>query len=166
MNRNKLIFLCSFILISFALATAPVQAGIRGGSGMGGGGFHGGGFHGHDFGHHHFRHHFNDFVFFDFGFPFYPYPFYYPYSSYYPYPYYSYDPYGYYGSAIYQGYGGGASVVVEVQRRLAAAGYYRGEIDGVVGSGTRRAIRSYERSHGLPVDGSLSRRFLATMGLA
>ena len=95
-----------------------------------------------------------------------PYPFYYPYSSYYPYPYYSYDPYGYYGSSIYQGYGGGASIVVHVQRRLAAEGYYHGAIDGVIGSGTRRAIRTYERSHGLPVDGVLSRRFLATMGLA
>src|SRR5438270_13555730 len=136
MKWNKLIILSSVALGMFAISTARAQGHMHGGApGMGGHvapGMAGGGFHGHDFGGHHFHHHFNDFVFFDFGFPFYGYPFYYPYSFYYPYPY-----YGYYGSAIYQGYGGGASIVVEVQRRLAAAGYYRGEIDGVDGSVTR-----------------------------
>ncbi|HEV2097161.1 MAG TPA: peptidoglycan-binding domain-containing protein [Chthoniobacterales bacterium] len=99
-------------------------------------------------------HRFNNFVFFDFGSPFF-----------YPYPYYDYYPYGYYAPPVYQGYSGGVSVIVQVQRRLASAGYYRGAIDGVIGSGTRRAIRSYERSHGLPADGALSERFLATMRL-
>src|SRR5438132_10448820 len=85
---------------------------------------------------------FNEIIIFDnFGFPFFP--FYYPYP-YYPYPYGSYYPYG----------GGvNVSVVVQVQRRLASAGYYSGPIDGVMGRGTRRAIRVFERSHGLPVDG-------------
>src|SRR6266849_8962757 len=87
-------------------------------------------------------HRFNEIIVFDnFGFPFFP--FYYPYP-YYPYPYGSYYPYG----------GGvNVSVVVQVQRRLASAGYYSGPIDGVVGRGTRRAIRAFERTHGLPVDG-------------
>ena len=101
------------------------------------------------------RHRFNEIIIFDnFGFPFFP--FYYPYP-YYPYP---------YGS--YYSYGGGVnvSVVVQVQRRLASAGYYSGAIDGVMGRGTRRAIRAFERSHGLPVDGAIHRRLLATMGLA
>ena len=98
---------------------------------------------------------FNDFVFFDnFGFPFFP--FYYPYPYYYP-----------YGYGAYQGgYGVNGSMVVQVQRRLASAGYYSGPIDGVIGRGTRRAIRSFERSHGLPVDGAIHRRLLTTMGLA
>jgi hypothetical protein len=100
-------------------------------------------------------HRFNEIIIFDnFGFPFFP--FYYPYP-YYPYPYGSYYPYG----------GGvNVSVVVQVQRRLASAGYYSGPIDGVMGRGTRRAIRAFERSHGLPVDGTIHRRLLATMGLA
>ena len=100
---------------------------------------------------------FNEIIVFDnFGFPFFPF--------YYPYPYY---PYGY-GGYGYQsgGYGVNGSLVVQVQRRLASAGYYSGPIDGVVGSGTRRAIRAYERSHGLPIDGTIHRRLLATMGLA
>jgi hypothetical protein len=105
---------------------------------------------------------FNEIIVFDnFGFPFFP--FYYPYP-YYPYPYGAYDPYGY---GAYQGGSGvNGSLVVQVQRRLASAGYYSGPIDGVVGSRTRRAIRAFERSHGLPVDGVIHRRLLATMGLA
>jgi hypothetical protein len=105
---------------------------------------------------------FNEIIVFDnFGFPFFP--FYYPYP-YYPYPYGAYDPYGY--GAYQGGYGVNGSLVVQVQRRLASAGYYSGPIDGVVGSRTRRAIRAFERSHGLPVDGAIHRRLLATMGLA
>ena len=104
----------------------------------------------------------------NFAFPFFAsFPFYYPYP--YPYPYYGY-PYGAYGSygygADYGGYGASGSLVVQVQRRLATAGYYSGSIDGVIGSGTRRAIRAFERSHGLPVDGAIHRRLLAAMGLA
>jgi hypothetical protein len=106
------------------------------------------------------------------------------YSSYYGgYPYgsygYGYSPYGYgysnnyyYGSSypsysgrtVYRGYNG--SVVARVQERLARAGYYRGSIDGVMGPRTRYAIRVYERRHGLPADGIIDRRLLATMGIA
>jgi hypothetical protein len=86
----------------------------------------------------HFRRfHDRTFIFFDtFGFPFfYPYPYY----GYYPYDY-GYNDYGYdYGYTV-----------VEVQRRLARAGYYRGPIDGIMGPRTRRAIRAYERDHNMP----------------
>jgi len=95
-------------------------------------------------------HRFDEIIVFDnFGFPFFPFYYPYPYGSYYP-------------------YGGGVnvSVVVQVQRRLASAGFYSGPIDGVMGRGTRRGIRAFERSHGLPVDGTIHRRLLATMGLA
>ena len=106
-------------------------------------------------------HRFNEIIVFDnFGFPFFP--FYYPYP-YYPYPYGDYDSYGY---GAQGGYGVNGSLVVQVQRRLASGGYYSGPIDGVMGSGTRRAIRAYERSRGLPVDGTIHRRLLAAMGLA
>jgi len=108
---------------------------------------------------HRFHNRFNNrtFVFIDsFGFPFfYPYP--YPYYGYYPYG------YGYYG---YNDYGyGGASRVVEVQRRLARAGYYHGPIDGIMGPRTRRAIRAYERDHNMPAYGVIDRQLMTTMGL-
>jgi len=122
-----------------------------------------------------------------FGFPFYGgfYPGYYPYGGYgggyYPYG-------GYYGSDYqydgYQGYQGqgyydtgnvyrsralgdrDAGLVARVQQRLARAGLYRGPIDGVLGDRTRYAIRVYERSHGLPADGRIDPRLLATMGIS
>jgi len=98
-----------------------------------------------------FHHHnFNDIIVFDnFGFPFFP--FYYPYP-YYPYGYgyqSGYDPYGYGGGYGYQGGYGNGSSVVQVQQRLARAGYYHGAIDGIMGPATRRAIRAYERDHNM-----------------
>jgi hypothetical protein len=106
--------------------------------------------------HRHFRSH----VFFDVGFG-------YPFG--YGYPYYGYYPYGYYGGpqeTVYQAATVDRSTVIAVQRRLARNGYYRGAIDGVIGDGTRNAIRSYERAHGLRVDGYIDPQLLATMGLA
>lgn len=70
-----------------------------------------------------------------------------------------------YGSG-YANYNGGGSVVVRVQQRLARAGYYRGSIDGVIGGGTRSAIRAYERAHGLRVDGRIDDRLLSSLGIA
>ena len=97
---------------------------------------------------HHFRHFRNRrFVFIDaFGFPvFYPYDY-----SYYPYDYYGYNDNGY----------SNVQLVVEVQRRLAGAGYYHGAIDGILGPQTLRAIRAYERDHNVPAYGVIDRQFL------
>jgi hypothetical protein len=91
----------------------------------------------------------------------------------YGYPYYGSYPYGY-------GYGyysprttyyaetriNDDATVAAVQRRLARGGYYHGSIDGVIGNGTRTAIRAYERNNGLPVDGEIDRQLLRTLGLA
>lgn len=107
------------------------------------------------------------------GYPYYGGSYYggYPYGSYgsgYPYGYGA----SYYGSAypsyynrsVGRSYSG--STVTRVQERLARSGYYRGPIDGVMGPRTRYAIRVYERRHGLPADGIIDRRLLATMGIA
>jgi hypothetical protein len=103
---------------------------------------------------HHHRSSGDQFIFLGgFGFPFFGYPYYgyYPYGYGYGYPY----GYDYYGGYVYgygdqgYGYGGrnrGGSSVVQLQRRLARAGYYHGAIDGIMGPETRRAIRAYERS--------------------
>jgi len=42
---------------------------------------------------------------------------------------------------------------IELQRLLYDKGFYKGEIDGNPGRGTRAAIRSYQQAVGLPVDG-------------
>jgi len=101
------------------------------------------------------RFHNRTFIFFDtFGFPiFYPYPYY---GYYYPYDYYDSQNYGY--DRRY--------TVVEVQRRLARAGYYHGPIDGILGPQTRRAIRNYERDHNTPAYGVIDGRFSKMLGLA
>jgi peptidoglycan hydrolase-like protein with peptidoglycan-binding domain len=52
-----------------------------------------------------------------------------------------------------------------VQTRLRRAGYYRGPVDGVWGSGTRVALERFQREHRLPVTGAPSRDTLAALGL-
>ncbi|MEO8439442.1 MAG: peptidoglycan-binding protein [Spartobacteria bacterium] len=114
---------------------------------------------------------------FGYGYPYYyGYPYSYGYGSPYGYPvggaYYSYDPRGIYQGRIANpqqstndGGGKDLSMAARVQRQLAEAGYYRGAIDGIVGDGTRRAIRNFERDNGLPVDGQIDNQLLATMGI-
>ena len=55
------------------------------------------------------------------------------------------------------------SVVLEVQRRLAREGYYRGTLDGAMGSRTYYAIRAYKRAHGLRADGEINSQLLASL---
>jgi hypothetical protein len=116
-------------------------------------------------------------VIFDFGFyPWWPYgyPYYYAYD-YYAYPY-NYDP-EYYDSGVYQGEEyydqngyessdqNADSTVAATQDQLARQGYYRGELDGVFGSETRRAIMRYQTDHGLRVTGRLNLDTLHALGL-
>jgi len=48
--------------------------------------------------------------------------------------------------------------VLEAQRRLRDLGHYRGTIDGLLGPGTRAAIRTFERDRGLPETSELAGR--------
>lgn len=127
---------------------------------------------------HHCRFINGSWVIFDFGF--YPWwPYWYPYD-YYPYDYYpysySYDP-GYYDSGVDQGeeyydqngYDSSDqntdSTTAAAQEQLARQGYYRGEIDNVLGPETRRAIARYQSNHGLRVTGNLTTDTLQALGL-
>ena len=109
---------------------------------------------------------------------FYPYDYWYPYgygygyygSAYYPY---DYDP-GVYesGATDYDGQGAygssdqtADSTVAAVQEQLARQGYYRGEIDGIFGTETRRAIVRYQSDHGLRETGNLNADTLRALGL-
>jgi hypothetical protein len=166
-------------LLIFAL---PVQAQSnqhRGGNSYPGNTHHDGGwYHNGGYYHHHYYYGGSRVNFYfggAFGYPFFGYPFGgYPYYGYgpwgygYGYPtgaYYTYDPRGIYQGRVVSGAGAGShSVAVQVQQQLAAAGYYHGEIDGIIGAGTRRAIRNYERDNNLPVDGRIDDQLLASMG--
>ena len=109
---------------------------------------------------------------------FYPYDYWYPYGyayGYYGSPYYPYD----YDAGVYEGDGAdyssqGAyrssvsyadSTVAAVQEQLAQQGYYRGEIDGVFGAETRRAVVRYQSDRGLHVTGNLNADTLRALGL-
>ena len=108
---------------------------------------------------------------------FYPYDYSYPYG--YPYDEYAYDYYpSGYNAGAYEGdadyYSPGAydssdqstdSTVAAAQEQLARQGYYRGEIDGVFGPETRRAIVRYQSDHGLRATGRLSTDTLHALGL-
>jgi uncharacterized protein (TIGR02594 family) len=49
--------------------------------------------------------------------------------------------------------GSRGSAVIDLQRRLAAAGFSTGAADGVFGPLTDTAVRSFQRAHGLGIDG-------------
>ena len=51
----------------------------------------------------------------------------------------------------------------EVQRHLAEAGYYDGEIDGKIGPASRDAIRAFQNGRGLAADGFAGVQLLETL---
>jgi hypothetical protein len=108
----------------------------------------------------HFFHHHNRFFFgFDFvafGFPYWWYP-----DYYYGYPY-DYASYDYSPVYDYRYWYGLASAV---QTELARRGYYHGPIDGLMGSGSREAIRSFQKAEGLPVTGLINPQLLRALKL-
>jgi hypothetical protein len=52
---------------------------------------------------------------------------------------------------------------VDTQEALLALGYAIGDIDGVIGSKTRQAIREFQKSQGLKADGQVSVKLVETM---
>ena len=52
------------------------------------------------------------------------------------------------------------SLVARVQIALAAAGYYPGPADGIIGPRVRRAIRAFQTAQKIPVTGELSAELL------
>ena len=56
-------------------------------------------------------------------------------------------------------------VIANAQAALQAQGYYRGEIDGVLGPLTRAAVADYQRDHGLYITSAIDRSTLSSLGL-
>lgn len=57
------------------------------------------------------------------------------------------------------------ATVTEIQTRLKAWGYYTGSVDGTYGSQTEKAVRYFQQSNGLSVDGQAGPETLAALGL-
>lgn len=61
--------------------------------------------------------------------------------------------------------GSTGSVVTQIQTKLKQWGYYSGEADGVFGSATEAAIKSFQKKNGLTVDGLAGPSTLAALGI-
>ena len=57
-------------------------------------------------------------------------------------------------------------VEVAVQAQLKKLGYYGGEVDGVVGPGTQKAIAKYQAAEGLAVTGTITPALLKSLGIS
>ncbi len=56
-------------------------------------------------------------------------------------------------------------VIANVQAELQQQGYYRGEVDGLVGPLTRDAISDYQRDHGLYITSAIDQPTLQSLGM-
>ena len=56
-------------------------------------------------------------------------------------------------------------MVVRVQAALMRLGYYAGDIDGLLGPTTRVALKSFQRSKGLPQTGRMDLETLSSLGI-
>ena len=66
-------------------------------------------------------------------------------------------------AVLRQGSQGGE--VKEVQRRLKQWGYYTGAVDGIFGSGTKKAVISFQKKNGLTADGVVGKATYAALGM-
>ncbi len=55
--------------------------------------------------------------------------------------------------------------VKEVQRRLKLWGYYSGNVDGIFGSGTKKAVIAFQKKNGLTADGVVGKATYKALGM-
>ena len=62
-------------------------------------------------------------------------------------------------------FGSRSDEVVQIQTKLKRWGYYSGEIDGIFGSATKKAVISFQKKNGLVTDGIAGKKTLEAMGI-
>lgn len=62
--------------------------------------------------------------------------------------------------------GSSGSVVRQIQTNLKNWGYYSGDIDGIYGSRTEAAVKSFQQRNGLTADGMAGPQTLAALGIS
>ncbi len=63
-------------------------------------------------------------------------------------------------------FGSHSDEVIQIQTKLKRWGYYDGEIDGIFGSGTKKAVILFQKKNGLVADGIAGSKTLAAMGIS
>ena len=61
--------------------------------------------------------------------------------------------------------GASGATVTEIQTRLTIWGYYSGEVDGMFGSATEKAVKYFQQKNGLTADGVVGAQTLAALGI-
>lgn len=62
-------------------------------------------------------------------------------------------------------YGSRGDEVKQIQTKLKDWGYYNGNVDGIFGSETEKAVKSFQRKNNLTVDGIVGDKTLAALGI-
>lgn len=61
--------------------------------------------------------------------------------------------------------GSSGETVTQIQTRLKEWGYYSGAVDGIYGSKTEQAVKYFQSTNGLSVDGQVGNQTLAALGI-
>ena len=56
--------------------------------------------------------------------------------------------------------------VREIQKKLRELGYYKGSVDGIYGTGTQKAVKSFQKNCGITADGIAGPKTLKYLGLS
>lgn len=62
--------------------------------------------------------------------------------------------------------GSRGDTVKTIQRKLKRWGYYSGNVDGIFGSATKKAVKYFQRKNGLTADGIVGKKTLAALGMS
>ncbi len=62
-------------------------------------------------------------------------------------------------------YGSTGNEVKKIQTKLKNWGYYKGSVDGIFGTQTFNAVKSFQKKNGLNVDGIVGEKTLAALGI-
>ena len=62
-------------------------------------------------------------------------------------------------------YGSSGNEVTQIQKKLKSWGYYNGNIDGIFGSKTLSAVKSFQSKNGLKADGIVGPKTLSALGI-
>ena len=54
----------------------------------------------------------------------------------------------------------------EIQTRLKKWGYYAGSVDGIFGSGTKKAVMAFQKKNKLTADGIVGAKTAAALGIS